>query len=84
VDVTWDPPLAGAGFPVTAWDGASDMPLAVTDPGEMLVAATVEKKLGHVRYLQTRPEHDAGTLSGQGEYLAALARFNTWFDSFRQ
>lgn len=33
VDVTWDPPLLGAGLPGTrVWDGASDMAVAVGSP----------------------------------------------------
>ncbi len=62
VDITWDPELEKAGFPVCVpWDGLQDMPLSIPEPGEKFAADTVEKKLRHVHYLKTRAEHDPGS-----------------------
>jgi hypothetical protein len=84
VDVTWDPPLAAAGFPVAAsWDGRTDMALAVPYGGEKFTAATIDKKLKHLEYLSSRPQRYRGECQTMEELTHILQAANRWFESIR-
>jgi len=84
IDVTWDPPLARAGFPVTyPWDGRSDMEMCVPWHGEIFMAESLELKLRHLKYLESRPECYTGQIESREELMQILAAINKWLEDIR-